>query len=81
MQRSRPLQGGFFRAQATDQYYRLGRYAVIEASSPFQWSDAGIGTGAMLGTILMLGGLAVALRRRGEIKPSVPRSTEVGRPG
>lgn len=60
------------RAQATDQYYRLGRYAVVDNSSPFVWSDAGIGAGAMLGIILVGGGLAVALRRRD--KPSVART-------
>ena len=58
------------RGQATDRYYHLGSYAVIEASSPFQWSDAGIGAGAMLGTILVAGGVAIALRRRGAAKPS-----------
>lgn len=57
------------RAVATDRYYHLGRYAVIAASNPFQWSDAGIGAGAMLGAVLVLGGLAVTLRRRG--KPSI----------
>ena len=54
------------RGQATDRYYHLGSYAVIKTASPFQWSDAGIGAGAMLGTILVAGGLAVALRRRGK---------------
>lgn len=54
------------RGRATDRYYHLGSYAVIQASSPFQWSDAGIGAGAMLGTILVAGGLAVAARRRGK---------------
>jgi len=63
------------RATATDRFYHLGSYAVIESSSPFQWNDAGIGAGAMLGTILVAGGLAVSLRRRGGGKPSVPRST------
>jgi len=58
------------RAQATNQYYRLGRYAVIETSSSFQWSDAGIGAGAMLGAILLAGGLLVALRRRSVDKAS-----------
>jgi divalent metal cation (Fe/Co/Zn/Cd) transporter len=53
------------RAQAMDRYYHLGSYSVIEASSPFQWSDAGIGAGAMLGTILVAGGLALVVRRRG----------------
>jgi hypothetical protein len=63
------------RAQALDRYYHLGSYAVIESSSPFQWSDAGIGAGAMLGMILVAGGLTVTLRRRGGGKPAVPRST------
>jgi len=63
------------RAEATDRYYHLGSYAVIGSSSPFQWSDAGIGAGAMLGTILVAGGLAITLRRRGGGRPSVSRST------
>jgi hypothetical protein len=63
------------KAKATDQYYHLGRYAVIETSSPFQWNDAGIGAGAMLGTILVAGGLAVALRHRTGAKPSLPTTT------
>lgn len=63
------------RARATNRAYHLGQYAVIETSSAFRWSDAGIGAGAALGTILVAGGLAVTLRRRGGGKPSVPRST------
>ena len=63
------------KARAEDQYYHLGSYTVIAAASPFQWSDAGIGAGAMLGGILVLGGLAVAMRRRGGGKPSVPTTT------
>lgn len=63
------------RGQEMNRYYHLGRYAVIEASSSFRWSDAGIGAGATLGTILVAGGLAATLRRRGGGKPSVPRST------
>ena len=54
------------RGQAANQYYHLGSYAVIDTSNPFQWNDAGIGAGAMLGAILVAGGLAVALRRRGK---------------
>src|SRR5215472_6186566 len=60
------------RGQAIDRYYHLGSYTVVASTSPFQWSDAGIGAGAMLGTILVLGGLAVVLRRRGGDKPSLP---------
>jgi hypothetical protein len=62
------------RGQALNRYYHLGRYTVIETSSPFHWSDAGIGAGAMLGTILIAGGLTVALRRR----PRRPRGVVVG---
>jgi len=63
------------RGQELNRRYHLGQYAVIEASTPFDWGDVGIGAGAMLGTILVAGGLAVTLRRRGGGKPSVPRST------
>jgi hypothetical protein len=63
------------RGQEMNRYYHLGQYAVIEASSSFRWSDAGIGAGATLGTILVAGGLAATLRRRGGGKPSAPRST------
>jgi len=61
------------RGQELNRRYRLGQYAVVETSSTFQWNDAGIGAGAMLGAILVAGGLAVTLRRRGGGKPSVPR--------
>jgi len=63
------------RGQELNRRYRLGQYAVIEASTSFNWGSMGIGAGAMLGTILVAGGLAVSLRRRGGGKPSVPRST------
>ena len=63
------------RGQELNRRYHLGQYAVIETSSTFQWNDAGIGAAAMLGTILVVGGLAITLRRRGGGKPSVPRST------
>jgi hypothetical protein len=62
------------RGQALNRRYGLGQYAVVKTSSTFQWNDAGIGAGAMLGTILVAGGLAVTLRRRGGGTPSVPRS-------
>src|SRR5690242_4673218 len=50
------------RSQAINQVYRLGQYAVIEGSSSFDWTDAGIGAGAMLGTLLVAGGLAIVAR-------------------
>ena len=62
------------RGQELNRRYGLGQYAVVEMSSTFQWNDAGIGAGVMLGTILVAGGLAVSLRRRGGGKPSAPRS-------
>ena len=58
------LQAEKARGTAADQYYHLGSYSVIDASSPFQWADAGIGAAATLGAILVAGGLAVAVRRR-----------------
>ena len=58
--------------QATNQYYKLGRYAVVDVPSRFDWADAGIGAGGMLGAILVAGGLTVAVRRRPAEKPSLP---------
>jgi hypothetical protein len=64
------------RGQAADQYYHLGQYAVIETPSPFQWSDAGIGAGAMLGIILVASGLlTITVRRRTIRKTSLPTTT------
>lgn len=63
------------RGQELNRRYGLGQFApTTETSTPFDWGDMGIGAGAMLGTILVAGGLAVTLRRRGGGKPSVPRS-------
>jgi hypothetical protein len=59
--------------QAVDRYYHLGKYAVVAPSNPFDWADAAIGAGAMLGALLLTGGLAtVAIRRRADHKPSFP---------
>ena len=63
------------RSQAENRYYHLGQYAVIGTSNPFQWSDAGIGAGAMLGMILVAGGLAVVVRRRTPDRASFPSTT------
>jgi hypothetical protein len=64
------------RGQELNRRYSLGKYAVGDTSTTtqFNWGSMGIGAGAMLGTILVAGGLAVTLRRRGGGTPSVPRS-------
>ena len=63
------------RGEALNRRYGLGKYAVVASSTTrFNWASMGIGAGAMLGTILVAGGLAVTLRRRGGGTPSVPRS-------
>ena len=63
------------RGEATNQYYRVGRYAAIGEASGSVWTDAGIGAGAMLGLLMVAGGLMVAIRRRAAGKPSVPSTT------
>ena len=63
------------RARATNRYYRVGSYAVIEGSSPFRWSDAGIGAGTTLGAVIVAGGLIVAMRRHTAAKTSLPSAT------
>jgi hypothetical protein len=63
------------RGDQLNRYYHLGRYAVIEAPSSFRWSDAGIGAGAMLGAVLLAGGLTVAIRRRSDGKTSPLETT------
>jgi hypothetical protein len=63
------------RGQELNRRYGLGKYAVAASTTTqFNWGSMGIGAGAMLGTILVAGGLAVTLRRRGGGTPSVPRS-------
>ncbi len=52
------------RAEAIDRFYHLGQYSVIGGTSSFDWADAGIGAGAMLGALLAAGGLATVARRR-----------------
>lgn len=63
------------RSEAINRYYRTGSYAVISTSNGFGWTDAGIGAGAMLGLIVLAGGLTVAARRRPVREPSSPRTT------
>lgn len=63
------------RNEAINRYYRTGSYAVITTSNGFDWADAGIGAGAMLGLIVLAGGLTVVARRRTVREPSSPRTT------
>ena len=51
------------RGEALNRYYHLGRYAVVRVPSQFDWADAGIGAGAMLGALILAGGLTVTIRR------------------
>jgi hypothetical protein len=63
------------RSQAINRFYRTGSYAVVSTSSPFDWNDAGIGAGGMLGLIILAGGLTVLVRRHTTGEPSAPSTT------
>jgi hypothetical protein len=63
------------RSQAINRFYRTGSYAVVSTSSPFDWNDAGIGAGGMLGLIILAGGLTVLVRRHTTGEPSSPSTT------
>ena len=52
------------RGLALDRIYHLGPYASATRSS-FQWGDAGIGSAATLGAILLGLAAVLAVRRRG----------------
>jgi hypothetical protein len=52
------------RGLALDRVYHLGPYASATGSS-FQWGDAGIGSAATLGAILLGLAAVVAVRKRG----------------
>ena len=63
------------RSQAINRFYGVGSYAVVSTSSGFDWSDAGIGAGGMLGLVVLAGGLTVLVRRRTTDQPSSPSTT------
>jgi hypothetical protein len=65
------------RYQAINRFYRLGRYSVVRVASPsaFDWGDAGIGASAMLGAVILAGGLALVVRRRVVDQTSFPSRT------
>jgi hypothetical protein len=60
------------RGQAMNERYHLGT-AAVTTSAGFDWSAFGVGAGAMLGLVLLAGGLAVAgrvSRELGRVTPS-----------
>src|SRR6478672_10828446 len=59
------------RSAATNRFYHTGSDAVVSTSSPFDWSNVGIGVGGALGLIILAGAMTVVVRRR----PSSPRTT------
>jgi hypothetical protein len=63
------------RNEAINRYYHLGRYAAVRVSSRFDWTDAGIGAGAMLGAIFVAGGLTLTVRRRVVGQAASPSTT------
>jgi hypothetical protein len=55
------------RSDALNRKYHLGRYAIVRPTrqaSGFDWGDAAIGVGALLGLVLCVGGATLEVRRR-----------------
>ena len=64
------------RSDAVNRAYHLGRYAVVSPASGFDWTDAGIGAGAMFGAVVVAGALVTVLTRRRSVgETSFPRTT------
>jgi hypothetical protein len=63
------------RSQALNARYRLGPYAIVKPTTGFDWGDAGIGAAAMLGTLLVAGGLLAGRRRFRGVEQTSPRTT------
>lgn len=59
------------RGQAMNERYHLGA-AAVTAPSSFDWSAFGVGAGAMLGLVLLAGGLTVAGRAARELGRATP---------
>jgi hypothetical protein len=51
------------RSQALNERYHLGKYAIVRQSNGFDWADAGVGGAAVLGLLLIGGGVALGVRR------------------
>jgi hypothetical protein len=63
------------RAQAMNRFYGAGNYAAASTSSPFDWTNTGIGAGGVVGLIILAGGLTVLVRRHTAGQPSSPSTT------
>jgi hypothetical protein len=63
------------RSHAINRFYHTGSDAVVSTSSPFDWSNAGIGVGGALGLIILAGGMTVLIRRRTSGQPTSPSTT------
>ncbi len=63
------------RSQAINRFYHTGSGAVVSTSSPFDWSNVGIGAGGALGLIILAAGMIVLVRRRTTDQPTSPSTT------
>jgi hypothetical protein len=63
------------RSQAINRFYHTGSDAVLSTSSPFDWSNVGIGAGGVLGLIILAAGMTVLVRRRTTDQPTSPSTT------
>jgi hypothetical protein len=54
------------RSEGLNQRYGSGS-VVVSSSDGFDWSTAGIGAGAVVGTAMLIGAMAVSRRRRGQL--------------
>lgn len=63
------------RSQAINRFYHTGSDAVVSTSSPFDWSNVGIGVGGGLGLIILAAGMTVLVRRRTTDQPTSPSTT------
>jgi hypothetical protein len=60
------------RSDGLNRKYHLGRYAIVrptqQATTGFDWGDAGIGSAATLGLVLAAIGATVGVRRHRDVK-------------
>ena len=64
------------RGEAMNRRYHLGSYAlIVRPSNGFDWADAGVGSAAMLGLVLVVSGLALGARRYRHPQTGTARTT------